>query len=92
MKIRKDRIQKDLEAINAFDATPGKGVTRYTFSKEYQGALSYGVEDRRRIGVKCIFALGGNLRGRLAGLNPSGPSVMMGSNLDSVAQGWAEVK
>ncbi|RPJ22900.1 MAG: Zn-dependent hydrolase, partial [Desulfobacteraceae bacterium] len=62
MRIRKERIQKDLDAINAFNATPGKGVTRYTFSKEHQGALSYVVEELRRIGVECTFALGGNLR------------------------------
>jgi len=40
MIIRKERIQKDLDAINAFNGTPGKAVTRLTFSKEYQGALS----------------------------------------------------
>jgi allantoate deiminase len=87
MRIRKERIQKDLEAINAFNATPEKGVTRYTFSKEHQGALSYVVEELRRIGVNCSFALGGNLLGRLAGSEPSEPGVMMGSHLDSVAEG-----
>jgi allantoate deiminase len=87
MRVRKERIQKDLEAINAYNATPGKGITRFTFSKEHQAALSYVVEELRRIGVKCIFSPGGNLRGILAGSEPSGPSVMMGSHLDSVAQG-----
>jgi allantoate deiminase len=87
MKIRKDRIQKDLDAINAFNGTPGKGVTRYTFSKEYQGALSYVVEELRRIGVEYFFSPGGNLLGRMAGSETSGPSVMMGSHLDTVAQG-----
>jgi allantoate deiminase len=87
MKVQKDRIQKDLEAINAFNATPGKGITRFTFTKEYQGALSYVVEEFHRIGVESSFAPGGNLRGRLAGSERSGPSVMMGSHLDSVAQG-----
>jgi allantoate deiminase len=87
MRIQKERIQKDLEAINAFNATPGKGITRFTFSKEYQGALSYVVEEFHRIGLKCSFAPGGNLRGRLAGSERSGPSVMMGSHLDTVAQG-----
>jgi len=87
MRIRKDRIQKDLEAINAFNGTPGKGVTRFTFSGEYQGALSYVVEELHRIGVECTFVLGGNLRGRLTGLDPSGPGVMMGSHLDTVAHG-----
>ncbi len=87
MRVRKERIQKDLEAINAFNATPGKGITRFTFSTEYQGALFYVVEELRRMGVECSFALGGNLRGRLAGSEPSSPCVMMGSHLDSVAEG-----
>jgi allantoate deiminase len=87
MKVQKESIQKDLEAINAFNATPGKGITRFTFTKEYQGALSYVVEEFHRIGVESSFAPGGNLRGRLAGSELSGPSVMMGSHLDSVAQG-----
>jgi allantoate deiminase len=87
MRIRKERIQKDLEVINAFNRTPGKGVTRFTFSKEYQGALSYVVEELGWINVECSFAFGGNLRGRLAGSEPSSPSVMMGSHLDSVAEG-----
>jgi allantoate deiminase len=87
MRIQKERIQKDLEAINAFNATPGKGITRFTFSREYQGALSYVVEELRRVGVESSFAPGGNLRGRLPGSEPSGPAVVMGSHLDSVAQG-----
>ena len=87
MIIQKERIQKDLEAINAFNATPGKGITRFTFTREYQGALSYVVEEFHRIGVEPSFAPGGNLRGRLEGSERSGPSVMMGSHLDSVAQG-----
>jgi allantoate deiminase len=87
MRIRKERIQKDLDAVNAFNGTPGKGVTRFTFSKEHQGALFYVVEGLHRIGVECSFVLGGNLRGRLPGSDPVGPSVMMGSHLDSVAEG-----
>ena len=87
MRVRKERIQRDLEVINAFNATPGKGITRFTFSKEHQLAFSYVVEELQRIGVECFFTRGGNLLGRLAGSEPSGPSVMMGSHLDTVAQG-----
>ena len=87
MIIRKDRIQKDLDAINAFNGTPGKAVTRLTFSKEYLGALYYVVEELRRIGVEYFFSPGGNLLGRMAGSETSGPRVMMGSHLDSVEQG-----
>jgi allantoate deiminase len=87
MRIQKDRIQKDLEAINGFNATAGKGVTRFSFSKEYMGALSYVVEELKQIGAQCSFTPGGNLKGRLAGSERSGASVMMGSHLDSVAEG-----
>lgn len=87
MRVRKDRIQKDLEVINDFNATPGKGITRFTFSREHQGALFYVVEELRRIGAACTFAPGGNLKGRLEGSHPSGPAVMMGSHLDTVAEG-----
>ena len=87
MNIRKERIQKDLDVINAFNATPGKGVTRFTFSKEYQGALSYVIEEFLRIGVDYSFRPGGNLLGRMPGSEPRGPSVMMGSHLDTVAEG-----
>jgi len=87
MRIRKERIQKDLEAVNGFNGTPGKGVTRFTFSKEHQGALLYVAEELRRIGAACTFAPGGNLLGRLEGSDPSGPAVMMGSHLDTVAEG-----
>jgi allantoate deiminase len=58
MRIRKDRIQRDLEAINAFNATPGEGVTRYTFSREHQGAVSYVIEELHRAGVESTFVLG----------------------------------
>lgn len=86
MSIRQERIQKDLEAINGFNATPGKGVTRFTFSREHQGAVSYVVEELRRIGIECSFVLGGNLQGRLEGSERSGPSVMVGSRLDTVLE------
>ena len=41
MKVQIDRIARDIETINSFTATPGKGVTRFTFSEPYMQARAY---------------------------------------------------
>ena len=52
MAIRIERIQKDFEIINNFNATPEKGITRLTCSEEYQGAIAYVVDELKQIGAK----------------------------------------
>ncbi|MBN2125972.1 MAG: Zn-dependent hydrolase [Deltaproteobacteria bacterium] len=76
-----------MEAINAFNASPGKGVTRLTFSKEYQGAIHYLVEELKGIGLKSLFTPGGNLLAKLKGSDPQAPVVLTGSHLDTVISG-----
>ena len=87
MNVQIKRIKKDIETINSFNATPERGITRLTFSKEYGEARSYIVDELKRIGANVSTTLGGNLRGRLAGSEKGTPSVMMGSHIDSVVQG-----
>jgi allantoate deiminase len=87
METRIERIEKDLKTINSFTATPGKGITRFTFSREYQQARSYIVEELKKIGAHLSTTMGGNLRGRLEGSEKGRPVVMMGSHIDSVFQG-----
>jgi len=87
MEIRIDRIEKDLEAINSFTATPGKGITRFTFSQEYMRARDYVIAELKKIGAQVSTTVGGNLRGRLEGGEKGRPSVMVGSHIDSVFQG-----
>ena len=65
MEIRIDRIEKDLEAINSFTATPGKGITRFTFSQEYMRARDYVIAELKKIGAQVSTTVGGNLRGAL---------------------------
>ena len=81
------RIQSDIEAINMFNATPGRGVTRQTFSKEYQGAIDYVVDELKKIGATISICLAGNIRGRLSGSQKDAPAIMMGSHLDTVVHG-----
>lgn len=87
MEVQIRRIERDIETINSFNASPGRGITRLTFSKEYGEARSYIVEELRRIGANVSTTLGGNVRGRLEGSKKGTPSVMMGSHIDSVVQG-----
>lgn len=87
MTVRKKRIQNDIEAINAFNATPDYGVTRATFSPEYTGAVTYVLGELKKIGAKISICRGGNIRGRILGSSKDGPAIMMGSHLDTVAHG-----
>ena len=67
MAINKDRIRRDIENINAFNATPGKGITRLTFTAEYQSALNYVIDQFDQFGATVSICPGGNLRGRFSG-------------------------
>ena len=87
MTINTERIRRDIENINAFNATPGKGVTRLTFSEAYQGALAYVIDQLNQIGAVISICPAGNLRARIPGSEQHASAVMMGSHLDSVAQG-----
>jgi allantoate deiminase len=87
MTINTERIRRDVEKINAFNATPDKGITRQTFSAEYQGALNYVIDQFNQFGATVSICPGGNLRGRFSGSDENAPAVMMGSHLDSVVNG-----
>ncbi len=76
MEIQIDRIERDIEVINSFTATPGKGITRFTFSDPYVRARSYIAGELRKIGARVSTTLGGNLRGRFEGSDAAAPAVM----------------
>jgi len=87
MTINPERIRRDIENINAFNATPGNGITRQTFTAEYQGAVNYVLDQFSQFGATVSICPGGNVRGRFCGSDKNVPAVMMGSHLDSVANG-----
>lgn len=51
MKADAKRIERDIEEINKFNLTPGSGITRLTFTKEYMGALNYILGELEKIGA-----------------------------------------
>ena len=87
MKVQIDRIARDIEIINSFTATPGKGVTRFTFSEPYMQARAYVTEELQEIGARVATTIGGNLCGRIEGSATGLASVMTGSHIDSVLHG-----
>ena len=87
MAVQIERLQNDIKIINDFNATPEQGVTRLTFSKEYQGAVDYVIEELTHIGAIISYCQAGNIKARLPGTDPDGPAVMMGSHLDTVVHG-----
>jgi hydantoinase/carbamoylase family amidase len=87
MTVQIERIKKDIGIINAFNATPEKGFTRLTFSQEYQGAVAYVVDELKQVGAKISYCQAGNIKARLPGSDYDGPTVMMGSHLDTVVHG-----
>lgn len=83
------RIQADIEALSRFTATPGSGVTRFSFTEEDRQARGY-IRDRMlesRLSVSEDAA--GTLCGLRGGLENTGPVVMIGSHFDSVKNGGA---
>jgi len=87
MGIQIDRIARDLDIINSFTATPGRGITRFSFSEPYMQARAYVSEELKKVGAAVSTMAGGNLCGRLEGSIRGYPPVMTGSHLDSVLQG-----
>jgi hypothetical protein len=77
MAVQIERIQKDIGIINIFNATPEKGITRLTFSEEYQGAIAYVVDELKQVGAKISYCQAGNIKARLPGTNDNGPAVMI---------------
>ena len=89
MQTRTDRIQKDIETLAAFTATPGEGVTRPSYSKEDRMAKEYLIGEMKKLSLNIYEDSFGTLFGRKEGTIPGAPVVMFGSHYDSVVHGGA---
>ena len=52
MKTKVERIQKDIEALAQFNATPGAGLTRMSFTPEHRGAQEYLIQAMEAAGLQ----------------------------------------
>lgn len=81
------RLELDLEKLATFTATPGEGVTRFSFTREDRLAREYIKEQMLFAGLTVSEDAAGTVVGRRAGRNTDGPVVMVGSHFDSVKNG-----
>lgn len=87
MDTKLQRIQKDIETLAQFNATPGKGLTRFSFTMEDRLAREYIKGEMEMAGLKVFEDAAGTIVGRLEGKLENAPVVMVGSHYDSVKNG-----
>ena len=71
------RIEKDLHTLATFNSTPGQGLTRLSYTEEYEGAQAYLREEMEKLGMSVRLDAMGNLIGRVEGESVSD----LGTNL-----------
>ncbi|HHX23688.1 MAG: hypothetical protein ACOX2A_05185 [Tepidanaerobacteraceae bacterium] len=87
MKINLNRVIKDIEILSTFNATPGSGVTRLSYTKEDKMARNYIIEQMKAIGLKVWEDGYANLFGRREGKYTNLPVIRIGSHYDTVING-----
>lgn len=87
MKTNLKRIQKDIENLSKFNATPDCGLTRFSFTKEDRLAREYIKEEMRKAGLYVYEDAVGTVVGRLEGKDKDASIIMVGSHYDSVKNG-----
>lgn len=88
METNAKRIQRDIEQLAQFTATPGQGVTRFSYTPEDRAARNYIKEQMQQAGLFVSEDAVGTVIGRRPGLK-EGPAVLVGSHFDSVKHGGA---
>lgn len=86
MKPDLKRIQSDMQTINGYNATPGNGITRFSYSEEDRRARSFLLAELSRFGLSVKTDGAGNIRALYPGETDL-PTVMIGSHIDTVYQG-----
>lgn len=81
------RVEALIEGIDQFNATPGQGTTRLTFSPAYKQARDYVAARMVEAGLAVREDAVGNVFGRIEGTNPDLAPILVGSHLDSVPNG-----
>ena len=83
----KTRIAQAIEALARFNATPGAGVTRRSYTKEYRDAQEYLRRELEAEGLSVRLDPVGNLIGRREGTEGTLAAIAVGSHLDTVCGG-----
>jgi N-carbamoyl-L-amino-acid hydrolase len=86
MRVKAERIQKDLENLACFGKLKGGGITRLAFTSADREARQYLQHSLAQQGLNTTQDAMGNMRARRNGIGNLAP-VMIGSHLDSVPSG-----
>lgn len=81
------RIEALIEGLGRCTATPGQGTTRLTYSREYRAAADLLIARMTDAGLAVREDAVGTVFGRMQGLDPDLPPILVGSHLDSVPHG-----
>lgn len=84
--VRPERLAADVEALAAF-TEPDRPYTRRAFTDLYLEARAWLRRRMEEAGLSVTIDAGGNLIGRLDGLEPALPPLMSGSHIDTVVGG-----
>jgi len=82
-----DRIIKEIELFSVFNSTPGKGVTRFSYSDADKEARKYLVQQFESLDLDLSIDAVGNMRAKRKGTDENAPIVMTGSHIDTVLYG-----
>lgn len=82
-----NRIKSDIENLSIFNSTPGRGVTRLSFTEEDKMAREYIKNQMSEAGLNVYTDAAGTVIGRLDGSLKNAPVIMVGSHFDSVKNG-----
>lgn len=87
MQVNQERIMGHIQALSQFNATPGAGITRFSYSPQDAQARAYLMERFAALDMPVQVDPVGNVRARYAGSDPSLPPLWIGSHIDSVRNG-----
>lgn len=87
METNLDRIIKEIELFSVFNSTPGKGVTRFSYSDADKEARKYLVQQFESLDLDLSIDAVGNMRAKRKGTDENAPIVMTGSHIDTVLYG-----
>ena len=78
------RLKDLLLGLAQFGQNPEGGVTRVGFSREDQAARDWLIERMKEAGLEVRVDPAANVHGRRAGSDPTLPTILFGSHIDSV--------
>lgn len=87
METNLNRIIKEIELFSNFNSTPGKGVTRFSYSDADKEAKNYLRQQFESLDLEVTIDAVGNIRAKRKGTDVNAPTVMTGSHIDTVLYG-----